>query len=81
MKRYGANHFAENFAAGNTNMIVQAVIGSGLFAAYLARTPSYFEGFKLLALPAVAGAAVHFLLIFYLRKSAARSAGSAASTE
>jgi OFA family oxalate/formate antiporter-like MFS transporter len=68
MKRYGPAHFAENFAAGNTNMIVQAVIGSGLFASYLAHTGSTPEGFTLLIPLAAAGTIVYFLLIFVLKK-------------
>jgi OFA family oxalate/formate antiporter-like MFS transporter len=69
MKRYGPDHFAENFAAGNTNMIVQAVIGSGLFASYLVHSASSSEGFMLLVPLAVAGTVVYFLLVFSLQKS------------
>ncbi|MDR0875354.1 MAG: MFS transporter [Clostridiales Family XIII bacterium] len=69
MKQYGPPHFAENFGAGNTNMLVQAVIGSGIFAAFLTqRGNDYSEGFLLLIPLAIAGLIVYGLLIATLRK-------------
>ena len=69
MKQYGPPHFAENFGMANTNLLVQALIGSGIFAVYLTRhNNSYAEGFMLLIPLIIAGLVVYFLLMAAMKK-------------
>ncbi|MDR3364762.1 MAG: MFS transporter [Clostridiales Family XIII bacterium] len=46
MSRYGPRDFSQNFAVMNLNLVVQAILGSGIFSIFLTRTGGgYAHGF------------------------------------
>lgn len=69
MKQYGPPHFSVNFSATNTNLLGQAAIGSGAFAAYLAfKGNNYADGFMLLIPLAIIGVIIFVMLMISLKK-------------